>query len=157
MELTNLPYRPWLLVAGLLESIGGVVLSHFFPKLSRLNPDYQFHPESGIGAGLLFSGIAAAVFHNLYIVAPVGLVFGYMIAWLRPDKKPEGPAPLEEPKPAPADPVTRLPLQQGWDRRTRYETQENGLFVGREELVERLTADFSARSTATILISGGRR
>jgi hypothetical protein len=62
----------------------------------------------------------------------------------------------EESKLIAAEPVSRVPLQQGWDRRPRYETQENGLFVGRDELVERLTGDFTARSSGTILISGVR-
>ena len=88
--------------------------------------------------------------------SPGGAAGRIPVSWLPPDATPTvTPDDLEVPR-APLAGGTRVPLRQNWDRRTRFETLESGLFVGREELLERLTGDFTARSSGTVLISGVR-
>jgi hypothetical protein len=54
------------------------------------------------------------------------------------------------------DAVEKMVFRAEWNTRPRFETSEVGLFVGREELLSRLSSHFSAKNGGTILISGVR-
>ena len=157
ISLTHLGLWPWLLVAGLLASLGGMALTYFFPRSWWSGPKSQLDLFKGAGAGLISSVIAGGLTNNLFIVVPVGLAVGYLASRVRPHEEPAPPPPPPQKSPAvKSGSVMRVPLQQGWDKRPRYESREGGMFVGREELLKRLAGDFTSRRSGTILISGVR-
>jgi len=54
--------------------------------------------------------------------------------------------------------ASAVTFSDGWDARPRYQSDEDddGIFVGRKEILDRLTSDFTSRRSGTILISGVR-
>lgn len=139
---------------GTLATISGVLLCYFFPDPWRREPKYTFSAPLGMFAGILFSGIVGKITHSPFAVIPVGLFAGYFAASLpniekahqREDELKGLETPLRD----------RVLFSHSWDARPRYEREEEGLFVGRGELLERLTSDFISKRSGTILISGVR-
>ncbi len=160
--MTSLAAWPWMLVWGLFAAAAGAYLHTLFTRI-RGWKSISRNVAGGVVIGLVGATIAGSLVHDLLVVVPAGVTFGYLGARMTRLLVTAG---VVMPAAAPpaggaartsqSDPVNRVPLQNGWDRRPRYETLEDGLFVGRRQLLKRLTDDFTARNSGTILISGVR-
>jgi len=145
---------PWLLLAGAVGTSIGILLCRLFPTEWRKPPGFRFNVLAGLFMGGLAVFIAARFTRNPLISSFVGLAAGYLSSMIRVIK-PEA-APLED-EPKPPDPLLkRILFRQDWDARPRYEKSQTGLFVGRTDLLDRLTSDFISKRSGTILISGVR-
>ena len=154
-DVTHLPY--WLLLlAGLVASAAGALVARFYPLMKRWKPSLEYSFLMGTINGLIIVSIIGALIPNLYVVALAGFGIAYLGSFLPPDRKPTAPPAREEARTVSSDAANRVPLRDDWDRRPRFETLETGMFVGRTELLERLTGDLTARRSGTVLISGVR-
>jgi hypothetical protein len=151
-----------LLVVGFVGSFGGVLLCNFVPG-GRARERFTWYPKSGGAAGTLLSIVPAVFFlpngstFSLFLITfSTGLIVSYLSSRLpRINQFLEKPAP-----PRPDPPAERkakaMYFRKDWNVRPRYETEEDGQFVGRTEFLERLNSHFISRSGGTILISGVR-
>ena len=145
----------WLLPIGLLSTLVGVVLCYFFPSPWRRQPQYEFRALIGFFTGIIATAVAAQASHNLLVVIPLGLLAGYIASSL-PKVEKTLTAPNDEPATLETPLRDRILFSHDWDARPRYETEEEGVFVGRRELLDRITSDFISKRSGTILISGVR-
>jgi len=145
---------PWLLLSGGLGTLVGIILCRFFPSALRRPPKYRFNLIAGLFSSAIFTSLAAFYSKNPLIVFPVGLVVGYLSSMVPMITLPS--APLVEDQKLRDAPFNRVLFRQDWDARPRFEKEQEGLFVGRRELLDRLVSDFISKRSGTILISGVR-
>lgn len=145
---------PWLLVSGAIGTIVGLVLCRFFPSALRKPPNYRFNAIAGIISGAGLSTAVSFTAGNPFVAFAGGLIGAYvtsMVPMIKPSSTPE----VEDQKLREAS-FNRVLFRQDWDARPRFEKETEGLFVGRRELIDRLTSDFISKRSGTILISGVR-
>lgn len=149
-----------LIVVGVIGSVLGVLISNFFPG-GRARERFTWYPKSGAAMGILVSVLPAVLllpaarwFISLPITFLTGLVISYLFSRL-PRIVLEKPATPANDPPTKTNP-NAMSFRKDWNVRPRYEEEEAGLFVGRNEFLERLNSHFISRSGGTILISGVR-
>jgi len=143
----------WLLAFGALFTVVGIVLCYFFPDPWRREPQYEFKAMPALASGILISLVLGYLSHTPLVVIPAALIVGYILANLTKGRKTPEKEEATNQEPSPKD---RIPFIHGWDARPRYETEEEGVFIGRSGLLDRLTSDFIGKRSGTILISGVR-
>ncbi len=151
-----------LFLVGFIGSVLGVLISNFVPG-GRARERFTWYPKSGGAVGTFVSMVPAVLFlrnASAFISLPVTFLTGLIVSYLF-SRLPRINQFLEKPPaPSPDPPAEIKPnsmcFRKDWNVRPRYETEENGLFVGRNEFLERLNSHFISRSGGTILISGVR-
>jgi len=162
----GLPLWPWLLLWSLIGATLGVLVSWRWPGGVLRKHAYEWRPFSAELAGF-FAGILIAGFliTSPLVVAPVA----FLVAWSW-SRRPEFSTQrfsrtlwdylmgesesIVDTTPEPV--VERMVFQPTWNARPRFETGEVGQFVGRNELLGRVSSHFISKRGGTILISGVR-
>src|SRR5215213_8614575 len=181
LELMN--STTWLIVFTASSAGLGVLLSWYWPGTVLRARVHRWRGRSAFGIGSVLGLLAAAGverlltwlgFSDLPVVIGVtrtivGVIMAIAVAYFW-SRRPEGPPQFfitlldrlasdgekkVEVKTADA-PVERMVFRSEWNARPRFETGEEGLFVGRNELLGRLSSHFISKSGGTILISGVR-
>lgn len=151
-----------LFIIGLLGSVLGVLISNFVPG-GRARERFTWYPRSGGATGTIVSVLPAILSladAKAWISLPITFLTGLVVSYLF-SRLPRINQFLEKPPaPSPDPPAELKPnsmcFRKDWNVRPRYETEEDGQFVGRNEFLERLNSHFLSRSGGTILISGVR-
>src|SRR4026207_575357 len=140
-----------LLIVGFVGSFGGVLLCNFAPRGRGAGSRVRvtWYPKSGGAAGTLLSIVPAvfflpnaSTFSLLLITFFTGLIVSYLSSRL-----PRINQFLEKTAPPRPDPPAEMKakamyFRKDWNVRPRYETEEDGQFVGRTEFLERLNSHF---------------
>src|ERR1700730_17427018 len=156
---TGVAWWPWLIIYAAVASAVGTLAQFLFG--SRRRKRYWFDPLIGMLIGLLSSVLVAFNTQRPFIVVAAGLFAAYLFSGGYERLKPlwlDTPSSLDEPEedvlytPSP----DRVLFRPGWDARPRYENEDPGVFVGRDELLERMKNNFVSKPSGTILISGVR-
>ena len=160
-----MPLRVWVAIffvflLGFIGSALGVLASSFVP-LGRER--FTWYPKTGGAVGWAVSAVVGVVFVNLnlWLVLPATFLTGLVVSYLS-TRLPRINQFLEKPKSAAATPpsaeirANQMCFKRDWNVRPRFETEEEGLFVGRTDFLDRLNSHFISRSGGTILISGVR-
>lgn len=167
-QLASLPWSPWLLLASVIGSLVGVLVCLLFPLIWK-DAKYRFTPTVGAVSGVIAGSIVGAFLRNPLVVLVVGSLFGYLgsrlfaslgsalVASIASNRE-TGTSQAVDSSLSPETATARVPFRRDWDARPRYgaEEEEEGVFVGRREVLERLTSDFISKRSGTILISGVR-
>ena len=155
----------WIVVVtvGAIGSVLGVIISNFFPGWKARERFTSYPKTAGIGgalvsflpAGLLFPDSGSLILSYTFLT---GLVVAYLTARLPRINQFLEKQPAATPSQSPTNKITanQMCFRKDWNVRPRFETEETGLFVGRNEFLERLNSHFISRSGGTILISGVR-
>lgn len=174
LRLTNVALWPWLALYSLLGALLGVILSRFLPGGVLRERIYVWRPNLATLLGVVVGGITGRFLSSPVAVVPVALLIAYLCSRLPEIPSLEYfqrlpakyfarwivfPFSAEESNPTTNTneaPVERMIFRDDWNIRPRFETGEEGLFVGREELLGRLSSHFISQGGGTILISGVR-
>ncbi len=166
-HLIGLPVWPWLFVWSLIGAALGVLVSWRWPGGVLRTHAYEWRPLSGGLAGV-FAGV---VFAKYLITSPlVVLPVAFSLAWAA-SRRPDFSIPQfirtfaaflmgenndDDSGSIPEQVVERMVFRSTWNSRPRFETYDPGQFVGRNELIGRISSHFISKSGGTILISGVR-
>jgi hypothetical protein len=151
-----------VLVVGVIGSVMGVLISNFLPGW-RARERFTWYPKSGATVGALLSVLPAVSFlpdARSFISLPLTFLTGLIVSYLS-SRLPRINQFLEKPPAPPAEPPAKVNpnamlFRKEWNVRPRYEDEEPGLFVGRNDFLDRLNSHFISRGGGTILISGVR-
>lgn len=177
LELTNLWW--WLPLFSVLGAAAGILVSWKFPGSALRARVHRWRGRSAFFIGLVMAALAVAAVNRLTgaewpqlgaiaktVAAPIAAMIAAYIWSRRPDGPPQfitkvfdwlgetekTPSPQKSPD---AD-VERMVFRADWNARPSFEHKEEGLFVGRNELLGRLSSHFISKGGGTILISGVR-
>ncbi|HET8781095.1 MAG TPA: ATP-binding protein [Pyrinomonadaceae bacterium] len=143
----------------------GVLISYVFPGGRTRAWEYEWKPGRafllGIGPGLFVPFIISKQFPNRLVLIVASLLVATIAAYIY-SRMPGRKASREE-EPDDADTSSEKKTKQmrfrpSWNSRPRYENEneDEGVFVGRTDSVERLNSHFISDGGGTILISGVR-
>ena len=143
----------------------GVLISHFFPGGHTREWKYIWSPKPALIWGTSSGAFVPFVLSKqlegrwsllVLLAAATSVVVAYVSSRLpRFNTLFDKPA-EDEPETSSDIKTNQMLFRQSWNARPRFETGEEGLFVGRAEFVERLDSHFISDSGGTILISGVR-
>ena len=177
LELTNLWW--WLPLFSVLGAGAGILVSWKFPGTALRARVHRWRGRSAFFVGLAMAALAVWAVNRFIgaawpelgaiaktVLAPI-LAMGAAYGWSR---RPDGPPQFvtnlldwlnrtgETPPPPKSSEATveRMVFRADWNARPSFEDREEGLFVGRNELLGRLSSHFISKGGGTILISGVR-
>jgi Cdc6-like AAA superfamily ATPase len=167
-EMRSLLTFNWLILVliALAASGLGVLISYFFPGTHDREWKYAWVPKQALLVGTVtafFVTLGASsrlqdrwwtgLFPVAFVTAVLASYLSSRLPGLRTllDKQAK-----TETETSPEIKANQMLFRQSWKSRPRFETGEEGLFVGRAEFVERLDSHFTSDSGGTILISGVR-
>ncbi|HSE34152.1 MAG TPA: ATP-binding protein [Pyrinomonadaceae bacterium] len=172
--LVNAPFIPWLVLYSIIGAVIGVFLSWLFPGGVLRARLYPWRPRAALLLSVLFSSLLArGLIHprigfslTSIVVFLVAILLGYLTSRM-PD--PGTPTFVERwldrlastretvsDVDRPIAPVEQMVFKHGWKARPKFETSTEGSFVGRNDLLGRLSSQFISKGGGTILISGVR-
>lgn len=162
MPQWSLSFWVVLFIVGFVGSVLGVLISNFVPG-GRARERFTWYPRSGGAVGTFVSVVPAVLFlrdAGSLVLLPTTFLTGLIVSYLfsrlpRINQFLEQP-PAASPDPPPDIKPNSMRFKEKWNVRPRYEAEEEGLFVGRNEFLERLNSHFISRGGGTILISGVR-
>src|SRR2546422_1156735 len=143
----------WLVVSAVLGAILGVVSSSWSSGYVRRELEDEWRPNLGVFSGIVLSILVGLITRTPLLVFFIAAMIAYLISRfpkIGPEKKAESEKSTGE------GPPDRMQFRKEWNARPRFESEEEGLFVGREDFLNRLTSHFISKGGGTILISGVR-
>src|SRR5262245_56530093 len=168
------PFVPWLVTYAIIGAAIGLFLSWWFPGGVLRVSMYPWRPRAALLLIVWFSSLLArGLIHpriGFSLTSIVTFLVAILLAYLT-SRMPDPSTPtfvekwldrlasrskqtsLVDP---PIAPVEQMIFNSKWKTRPKYEDAEDGLFVGRNDLLGRLSSQFIAKGGGTILISGVR-
>jgi hypothetical protein len=169
------PLLRWLTIISLAGAASGSLVSKFVPGGVIRAQLYVWRPYlatvGGFAVSLILTKVMTSVlairfsFTSIVVFAVAGLVaywfsrrpkrddVSFLANWLMGMISPRQ---VKSNDNAPIGPAEQMVFKAGWKTRPKFETATEGSFVGRADLLNRLSSQFISKGGGTILISGVR-